>query len=73
MYEKVSKLINEKVRPNLMLHGGDIELVDVKDNVVKVRLKGACSGCPMSRLTFVTLVEKTIKENMPEIKAVEVV
>lgn len=73
MYEKVSKLINEKIRPSLMLHGGDIELVDVKDNVVKIRLKGACSGCPMSQLTFVALVEKTIKENMPEIKAVEVV
>ncbi len=72
MREKIEKAI-EKIRPLLQRDGGDIELVDVKDGVVKVRLKGACSGCPMSQMTLKQGVEKSLKEDVPEIKTVEAV
>lgn len=72
MREKIEKAI-EKIRPFLQRDGGDIELVDVIDNVVKVRLKGACSGCPMSQMTLKQGVEKTLKEEVPEITKVEAV
>lgn len=74
MREKVEKILNEEIKPNLMLHGGSIELVNVdeKGGVVTVRLTGACAGCPMSQLTFVGFVEKILKENIPEVKAVKI-
>lgn len=72
MREKVEKAI-EKIRPFLQRDGGDIELVDVKDGVVKVRLKGACSGCPMSQMTMREGVGRAIKKDVPEIKSVEAV
>ncbi len=68
--EKVKELI-EEVRPNLQSHGGDIEFVDVdEDNNVKVRLKGACSGCPGARMTLKNGVERLLKEKIPELKEV---
>jgi len=70
MRDKVEKAI-EKIRPFLQRDGGDIDLVDVKDGVVKVRLKGACSGCPMSQMTLKQGVERAIKEDVPEIIKVE--
>jgi Fe-S cluster biogenesis protein NfuA len=69
MNEKVEEAIG-KIRPLLQRDGGDIELVDVVDGVVKVRLKGACGSCPMSMMTLKMGVEKAIKEEMPEIKEV---
>jgi len=72
MREKVEKAI-EKIRPFLQRDGGDIELVDVVGEVVKVRLKGACSGCPMSQMTLKQGVERALKESLPEIKKVEAV
>ncbi|MDZ7860544.1 MAG: NifU family protein [Candidatus Krumholzibacteriota bacterium] len=69
MREKVEKII-EQIRPNLQADGGDIELVGIEDFVVKVRLKGACAGCPMSQMTLAMGVEKVLKENIPEIKKV---
>lgn len=71
MKEKIEKIIKE-IRPTLQADGGDIELVDIKDNVVKVRLKGACAGCPFSQMTMKNFIEETIKKNIPSIKAVEV-
>ena len=62
-----------KVRDGLKSEGGDIELVDVKDGVVYVRLKGACGTCPMSTLTMKNWVEATLKKELPEIKAVQAV
>ncbi len=75
MRDKIEKVVNEKIKPNLMLHGGDIELVDVneKDGVVMVRLTGACAHCPMAQATSAGFVEKTIKENIPEVKVVKMV
>ena len=62
-----------KVRAGLKSEGGDIELVDVRDNVVYVRLKGACGTCPMSTLTMKNWVEATLKKELPEITAVQAV
>jgi Fe-S cluster biogenesis protein NfuA len=69
MREKVEASIG-KVRPFLQRDGGDIELVDVVDGVVKVRLKGACGSCPMSLMTLKMGVEKQLKQDIPEIKEV---
>jgi Fe-S cluster biogenesis protein NfuA len=68
--EKVEKAI-EKIRPFLQQDGGDIELVDIKDGVVKVKLKGACGCCPMAQMTLKSTVEKALKEEIPEIIRVE--
>ena len=71
MRERVEEVL-EKVRPMLQRDGGDVELVDVQDDgVVKVRLTGACSGCPMSTMTLKNAIEETIKKEIPEIKSVE--
>jgi Fe-S cluster biogenesis protein NfuA len=63
----------DKVRVGLKSEGGDIELVDVKDTVVYVKLKGACGTCPMSVLTMKNWVESSIKKEIPEITAVQAV
>ena len=68
--EKVKDVI-ESVRPALQAHGGDIELVGVdKDNAVKVRLQGACQGCPGAAMTMKTGIERILKEKVPEVKDV---
>jgi len=70
MKERVQKAI-DSIRPSLQADGGDVELVDVSaDGVVKVRLRGACSGCPMSQMTLKMGIEKIIKKEVPEIKEV---
>ncbi len=70
MKEKVQEAINI-VRPNLQADGGDVELVDVTaDGVVKVKLTGACHGCPMSQMTLKMGIEKIIKQQVPGIKEV---
>ena len=70
--EEVAKCI-EEVRPQLQADGGDIELVDVVNGVAKVKLKGACNGCPMSAMTLQWGVVSCIKKRVPEIKNVEVI
>jgi len=73
MREKVEAVLNQ-IRPALQADGGDVELVDVtKEGLVKVRLVGACAGCPMSTMTLALGIERTLKEHMPEIKRVEAV
>jgi Fe-S cluster biogenesis protein NfuA len=72
MKEKVQKLL-EELRPQLQADGGNIELVDVEDGIVKVKMTGACAGCPMSQMTLQWGVEKFLKKKMPEIKKVEAV
>ena len=69
MNEKVEKVL-EKIRPSLRADGGDVELVDVEDGVVKVRLTGACGGCPMSQMTLKMGIERILKKDIPEIKEV---
>jgi Fe-S cluster biogenesis protein NfuA len=70
MREKVEAAL-EKIRPTLRADGGDIELIDVTDGVVKVKLTGACAGCPMSTMTLKTGVERILKEEVPEVKEVQ--
>ena len=71
MKEKVEKILDE-VRPGLQADGGDVELIDVTGNgIVKVKLTGACAGCPMSTLTLKMAIEQRLKEKIPEVKAVE--
>jgi len=70
MKEKIQKAL-DKIRPMLQADGGDVEFVDVQDGVVKVRLQGACAGCPMSQMTLKNGIEKMLKKEIPEIKSVE--
>ena len=63
----------EKIRPMLQRDGGDIELVEVNDGVVKVRLTGACKGCPMSQITLKQGVEKLLLKEVPGLKEVQAV
>ncbi len=63
----------EEVRPHLQMDGGDVELVDIEDGVVKVRLKGTCAGCPMSQMTVKWGVENYLKKKVPGVKSVEAV
>jgi len=69
MKEKVKKAL-DKVRPSLQADGGDVELVDVEDGVVKVKLTGACAGCPMSQMTLKMGIERILKKEVPEVKEV---
>jgi Fe-S cluster biogenesis protein NfuA len=70
MKEQVQKAL-DTVRPSLQADGGDVELVDVSaDGIVKVKLTGACHGCPMSQMTFKMGIENIIKKQVPEIKEV---
>ncbi len=64
----------ELIRPAIQGDGGDVELVDVTDDgVVKVRLHGACSGCPHSQMTLQMGIERNLRQRVPEVKAVEAV
>jgi len=70
MKEKVEAALN-KIRPVLQADGGDVELIEVtSDGVVKVRLTGACRGCPLSQMTLRVGIEKVIKQEVPEVKEV---
>ena len=70
MNERIEEILNESIRPLLARDGGNVELIEVKDGTVKVKLTGACHGCPMAQVTITKLVEKKIKDAIPEIKQV---
>ena len=72
MKESVQAVI-EKIRPMLQADGGDVELVGVEGGVVKVRLRGACKGCPMSQMTLKNGIERYMKKEVPEVDRVEAV
>lgn len=69
MREKVEEILN-LIRPNLIADGGNVELVEVKDGVVSLKLTGACAGCPMSTMTLKNGIERALKERIPTIKEV---
>ncbi len=69
MQEKVKEVL-DRIRPALQRDGGDVELVEVKDGIVSVRLKGACGGCPMSQMTLKMGIVREIKRVVPEVKQV---
>jgi Fe-S cluster biogenesis protein NfuA len=70
--KKIEKAF-ESIRPMLQADGGDVEFIDVVDGVVKVRLVGACMGCPMSSMTLTHGIEKKLKELVPQVKKVEAI
>ncbi|GKX29227.1 NifU family protein [Vallitalea longa] len=70
MKDKVQEVLDQ-VRPGLQGDGGDVRLVEVTDDgIVKVELEGSCKGCPFSQLTVKNFIEKTLKEQIPEVKEV---
>ena len=72
MKEAVQNALNQ-IRPSLQADGGDVELVDIDGDVVKVRLVGACAGCPMSQMTLKDGVEQHLKKQVPGVSSVEAV
>ena len=69
MKEKVEAVL-ARVRPALQSDGGDVELVDVNEGIVRLKLKGACAGCPMATMTLRHGIERILKEQIPEVKEV---
>jgi Fe-S cluster biogenesis protein NfuA len=69
MQDKVEEVLN-KIRPVLVKDGGNVELVEVNDGTVKVKLVGACAGCPMSTITLKMGIERILKQEIPEVKEV---
>ena len=69
MRDKIQAAL-EQVRPALLADGGDVQLIDVNDGVVTLKLTGACSGCPMATMTLKGGIERVLKEQVPEIKEV---
>jgi Fe-S cluster biogenesis protein NfuA len=67
--QKVQTVL-DKVRPNLQADGGDVELVDVQNGIVKIKLTGHCAGCPMSQMTLKNGIERVLKQELPEVKQV---
>ena len=72
MKERVEQVIN-RIRPAVQMDGGDIELIDVVDGLVKLRLVGSCSGCPSSTMTLKMGIERAIRAEVPEITGVEAI
>ena len=71
MEEKVKRVLDRDIKPYLKSHGGDVKLISVSDDgTVKLRLTGACGGCPMAQMTLKGFVEKALKAKMPEIKKI---
>ena len=70
--KRVQKAL-EEIKPQIQADGGDIQLVAIEKDTVKVRLQGACAGCPMAALTLKQGVERLIKAKAPEIRSVEAV
>lgn len=70
MRDEVAQAL-EEVRPSLQMDGGDVELVDIEDGVVKVKLMGACAGCPMSQMTLKMGIESYLKKKVPGVRTVE--
>jgi Fe-S cluster biogenesis protein NfuA len=67
--EKVEGVL-DKIRPSLLADGGDVELVDINDGTVTLKLTGACAGCPFSTMTLKMGIEKILKKEIPEVKEV---
>ncbi|MBA4377489.1 MAG: NifU family protein [bacterium] len=70
MEQKIRQVL-DKVRPALQADGGDVEFIDYHDGIVTVRLKGACGSCPMSTMTLKHGIEARLREEIPEVRAVE--
>jgi Fe-S cluster biogenesis protein NfuA len=72
LFQKVDKALDQ-IRPAIRMDGGEVELIDVEDGIARVRMMGACGGCPMSTMTLKMGIERAIRQQVPEVKAVEAV
>lgn len=70
MVNKIEKLLDEKVRPQLALHNGNVEIISYENQVLKIRLLGQCSGCPSATLTTEELIKKEVTDALPEVEDV---
>lgn len=70
MKDQIEKALDE-IRPGLQADGGDVELVSIDGGVVRLRLQGACAGCPMSRITLKDGIERYLKSQVPGVDRVE--
>jgi len=68
--QTVEKVLDEQIRPRLMMDGGNIDLIDIKDNKVYVKLQGACGCCPGAQMTLKMGVERILKQEFPELEEV---
>lgn len=68
MKDKIEKILDEKIRPSLAIHGGNVELVDIIEDEVQLILKGGCQGCAVSNVTLYQGIEQIIKEDYPKMK-----
>ena len=72
LYQRVDRALDQ-IRPAIRMDGGEVELVEIEEGVAKVRMMGACGGCPMSTMTLKMGIERAIRQAVPEVKAVEAV
>ncbi|KXB92338.1 NifU family protein [Megasphaera hutchinsoni] len=68
---QLESLFNEKIRPSLQSHGGNVEIISYENNHLHIRLTGQCSGCPSALITTEELITQTVQEHFPEIKRVQ--
>ena len=73
MIKKIEHVLNEFVRPKLAEHYGDVEVLSFMDGVLKIKMQGQCSNCPSAKLTVEGIIEKEIKEHVPEVERVELI
>lgn len=71
--DDIENVLQEKVRPDLSQHGGDIQVTELKDGVLRVRLLGQCSNCPSAKFTMENLVEEELKEAFPQLEKIELI
>lgn len=72
LFQRVDKALDQ-IRPAIRMDGGDVELIDVEEGIARVRMMGACGGCPMSTMTLKMGIERAIRQQVPEVKSVEAV
>jgi Fe-S cluster biogenesis protein NfuA len=72
LYQRVDRALDQ-IRPAIRMDGGEVELVEIEEGIAKVRMMGACGGCPMSTMTLKMGIERAIRQAVPEVKAVEAV
>lgn len=68
MLKKIEKVLEERVRPELLAHEGNVEIAGFEDGILKIRLTGRCSGCPSAKLTTEEMIGRIIQEELPEVK-----
>ncbi|MGE5673104.1 MAG: NifU family protein [Mycobacterium leprae] len=72
LYQRVDRALDQ-IRPAIRMDGGEVELIDVEEGIAKVRMVGACGGCPMSTMTLKMGIERAIRQAVPEVHSVEAV